>query len=370
MDFEPFEMERYQSIWENIVEYNLSESGVHPLKIHEFVTKEQLDEILQTSLGYNQTNGTEQLRALIAGIYPGAKIENVLVTTGSAEANFLTTLRLINPADQIAIMLPNYMQIPGIARSLGANVKFFHLIPKNSRWEIEWDEFEKAISPKTKLIAVCTPNNPTGAQLQEEDMKKICQAAERSGAWVLSDEVYRGAERVGDISPTFWGTYDRVIVTGGISKAYGLPGLRIGWILAPPKLVNELWSYHDYTTICANPISDRLAQIALQPDNRRKIINRSRKIIRSNFGILQNWMERHPGAFTCIPPVAGAITLLEHHLNISSNQLTLKLRDEKSVLIVPGEQFLMDKYLRIGFGCHAEKLTEALNRFSQLIEKI
>jgi len=370
MHVQPFEMERYQSLWEHIVEYNLSESGVHPLKLNELVSAEQLNEIVQTSLGYNQTNGSEELRSLIAQLYSGANIKNILVTNGSSEANFISTWRLIEPGDEVAIMLPNYMQIWGIAQAFGAEVKPFHLIPKNNRWQINWDEFENAVSLRTKLIAVCNPNNPTGAQLNSGEINRICETAAKAGAWILSDEVYRGAERVGETTPTFWGNYDRVIVTCGLSKAYGLPGLRIGWLVAPPELVSELWGYHDYTTICPNPLSDKLACIALQHPQREKIIKRTRNIVKINFEIVLEWLKYHNEMFNCIPPVAGAITLIEHNLNIRSKDFIIRLRDEKSVLVVSGEQFLMENFLRIGFGSPPEYLKAALNRVSELIAEI
>lgn len=363
----PFEMERYQSLWENNVEYNLSESGVHPLKFEEFVSAERMPEILASPLGYNQTNGTEELRSLIADMYPSAESKNVLVTTGSSEANFLATLKLLEIGDEIAFLMPNYMQIWGIANSLGAIVKPFHLQPINNRWQIDWNEFECAVSSKTKLIAICHPNNPTGAQLRDDEIGKICRTAEKHDAWILSDEVYRGAEHIGATSQTFWGKYEKVIVSCGLSKAYGLPGLRIGWLLGPEKMVEELWSYKDYTTICPSPISDKLARIALQPAIREKIIHRTRTLIRTNFTVLKNWMESHDNIFENIPPTAGAITILKHHFPFSSEEFVVKLRDKKSVLIVPGEQFQMNNCLRIGFGSPQDYLQSALDRVSEFI---
>ncbi|MDW7682005.1 MAG: aminotransferase class I/II-fold pyridoxal phosphate-dependent enzyme, partial [bacterium] len=194
MRFLPFEMERYQSLWENIVDYNLSESGIHPLQLNELISNDSLTKIMETPLGYNQTNGSHELRELIAATFVNASAENILVTTGSSEANFLVTLRLLEPGDEIAIMLPNYMQVWGMAQSIGARVVPFHLKATENRWQIDWSEFDSAITPKTKLIAICHPNNPTGAQLAEEEIEKICIAAKKINAWILSDEVYRGAE--------------------------------------------------------------------------------------------------------------------------------------------------------------------------------
>lgn len=369
MQFIPFEMERYQSLWENVVDYNLSESGVHPMQLTELADQDQLDQLVRLNLGYNQTNGTAELRDTIAGLYPGASQENILVTTGSSEANFLSTLLLLQPEDELAFMLPNYMQIWGIASSLGAVVKTFPLVPEQGRWHIDWRTFENALSPKTKMIAICNPNNPTGAQLNHNEIELICHAAAKVNAWILSDEVYRGAEQSGELTPTFWGRYDKVIITCGLSKAYGLPGLRIGWAVAPPDLIEQLWSQHDYTTICPNPMSDLLAQIALTSPKREQILARSRTIIQTNYAMLETWLKSHEGIFEWIPPVAGAIAFVNYHLINKSLDLVTQLRDKKSVLIVPGSQFLMENYLRIGFGSPPEYLQKALDRVGEFLDE-
>jgi len=370
MNIEPFAMERFQSLWENVVDYNLSESGVHPLKLEELIEGGDFADLLKIPIGYNQTNGTEQLRSAIANLYPGAAIENVLVTNGSAEANFLTTWFLMEPGFELALMLPNYMQIWGLGNAFGADVKPFHLIPKQGRWQIDWNELEKSVTKDTKLIAVCNPNNPTGAQLNHEEVQQICDVARNVNAWILSDEVYQGAERAGELTPTFWGQYDKVIITNGLSKAYGLPGLRIGWAVAPPDLIEKLWSYHDYTTICPNPISDYLARIALNPSMRAKILERARTIIRNNFEILNGWMKRHGDIVEFVHPAAGAIAMIKYNLKIKSIDLVTRLREEKSVLVVPGEHFFMENYLRIGFGCQSGNLKNALGRMSELISEL
>lgn len=370
MRLETFAMERYQSTWENIVDYNLSESGVHPFTLSEFLTAEQLTELSQIRLGYNQTNGSEALREAIASLYPGATSRNVLVTAGSAEANFLAIWRLLDSGDEIALMLPNYMQIWGAAQAFGALVRPFHLIPAGKSWQLDGQELQQAVTTKTRLVAVCHPNNPTGAQLSAAEMDMICQAAARSRAWILSDEVYRGAERSGELTPTFWGQAEQVIITGGLSKAYGLAGLRIGWLVAPAELIDQLWAYHDYTTICANPLSDFLAQLALNATTRAKIWQRTRQIVRSNYQILQNWLQRFPGLFEWIPPAAGAIALVRYQANLKSLDLVTRLREQQSVLIVPGVHFLMENYLRFGFGSPADYLTSALERCAKFFDGI
>lgn len=367
MKLEQFQMERMQSTWENIVRYNLSESGVHPAAISDLIPDgKEREELLNIELGYSQSNGTPELRTAIAAMYPGATEQNVIATLGTAEANFLVAWMLIEPGDEVVMMLPNYMQLWGLVRAFGAEIKPLPLI-EELEWAPDLDALERAVTPRTKLIAVCNPNNPTGAILTDQEMERIVSAAGRVGAWLLADEVYRGAELQRDVTPSFWGKYEKVIVTSGLSKAYGLPGLRIGWIASTPELVADAWSYHDYTTIGPGPASDLLARVALAPENRAKLLARTKNILNSNYPILHEWAQANELLF--VPPQAGAIVYLRYHLDISSIDFVERLRQEKNVLIVPGEHFLMGKYLRIGFGSNPEHLRAGLELISSFIEE-
>ncbi len=369
MNIEQFRMERLQSTWENVVEYNLSESGVHPLALRELLGGRDPREIMELGLGYSQTNGTPGLRAEIAGLYPGAWADQVLATAGSSEANFLLMWSLIEPGDEVVFMMPNYMQMWGLARGFGASVKPLWL-RRSLGWAFDPDELDRLVTSGTKLIIVTNPNNPTGAVMSREAMEKIVACADRSGAWIIADEVYRGAELADGTTPSFWGMTDRVVVVNGLSKAYGLPGLRIGWILGPEEFVQKTWPYHDYTTISPSILSDRLAQIALAPGNREKILDRTRGIIRANFPVLKEWLERQDGFFDFLPPAAGAIAFAEYGHDVNSTGLVNRLIREKSVLIVPGDQFEMDRHLRFGFGSEAGYLRSGLARVEELIREI
>ncbi|MFO7768770.1 MAG: aminotransferase class I/II-fold pyridoxal phosphate-dependent enzyme, partial [bacterium] len=297
MRIEPFVMERWQSTWEHRVSYNLSESGVHPLTIRELLGMEggeaslDPDRLMDTRLGYAQGNGREDLRERIAANYDGAGADDVLVTHGGAEANFLTTLRLIEPGDEVVMMLPNYMQTHGLVRGWGAAVRPWHLRP-DADWDPDMEELEAAVNEKTRLIILTNPNNPTGRVFTGEVLDRVAEIADRVGAWVLSDEIYRGAELDGEETPSMWGRTGRLIVTSGLSKAYGLPGLRIGWAASPDTgLVAELWSYHDYSTICPSPATEALAAFALEPQRRENILGRTRGILRENLPLLLEWVE-------------------------------------------------------------------------------
>ncbi len=369
MKIEPFLMERMQSTWENVVRYNLSESGVHPVPLGELVNQEQVKTMLATGLGYSQSNGTEELRSIIAAGYPGATVENILVTTGCSEANFVVTWAMLEPGDELILMLPNYMQIWGLARSHGATVRPLRL-REETGWRLDLDELRALISPRTKLIALCNPNNPTGAILDEATMQTICNLASKAGCWILADEVYQGAELDGRTTPSFWGRYERVIITNGLSKAYGLPGIRTGWVVAPADWIARLWAYHDYLTIGPSTLNDFLARIALHPDRRPRILERTRRILQKNFPVLKAWIEAHGEMFSCISPRAGAIAFMKYNLPINSTELVEKILHEKSVLIVPGDHFGMDRYLRIGYGPEPDYLRAGLDLIHEVLLEV
>lgn len=369
MKLQPFEMERWQSTWENQVEYNLSESGVHPLKLMELLDGDTPD-MLKQPLGYSQTNGTEELRRTIAATYSKASADDLLVTNGSSEAIFVTLWSFLKRGAEVVVMLPNYMQVWGLAKMMQAKVKPFWLREEAGQWAVNLRALRKIVRKRTKLIAICNPNNPTGAVLDEEAVEGICEVAKQAGAWVLSDEVYHGAELSGLETPTFWGKYDKVIVTNGLSKAYGLPGLRVGWALTSKELATKLWSYHDYTTIGPSALSDYIARKALQPEMRAKILGRTREILRSNLPLLTSWVDKQHDYLSFIPPKAGAIAYMKYFLKINSTRLAERLLREKSTLIVPGDQFGMDHYLRIGYGCERERLLSGLGRVADLLSTL
>lgn len=369
MKIEHFKMERMQSIWEFVVDYNLSESGVHPIPLHELIQKDELEELLNLELGYIQTKGTTELRERISDLYPGSTPDQILVTTGSAEANFLSIWSTVEPGDEVIFMLPNYMQIWGLLRGFGAIVKPLFL-RESLNWAPDLEELRKLITRKTKMIIVTNPNNPTGAILNEEAMKTIIEVASKAGAWIVADEVYQGAELSGITTHSFYGRYEKTVVTNGLSKAYGLPGLRMGWMIAPEIFILKTWPYHDYTTICLSSLSDRLARIVLSSENREKILKRTRRILNTNFPLLKKWFHRHRDIISFIPPQAGAITFFRYNLKINSTALVDKLIHEKSVLVVPGDHFKTDQYIRIGYGSEEKHLLRGLDLIGEALLEV
>jgi aspartate/methionine/tyrosine aminotransferase len=372
MRIETFRMERMQSRYGNEVEYNLSESGVEPMTLQEVLAlTPDPDRILTQPLGYPQANGTETLRERIATFYPSATAENVTVVNGGGEANFITLWTLLDTKGRLAFMLPNYMQGWGLGRHFSAGTDAFRLKldRKRNRWALDTDELDRAVTKDTTVILVTNPNNPTGAVLSGEEMDAIVTAAKKSKAWLVVDEIYRGAELDGHTTQTFWGRYDKTVITSGLSKAFGLPGLRIGWMVAPPKLIEQLWIHHDYTTLTPGMLSERLATIATEPANREKILQRTRELLNRNLPILEDWIEEQGDLLKdYVRPQAGAIAYFGYRAPIRSSALVDRLRTDHSVLLVPGEHFGMGRYLRVGYGSDPDYTLKGLARLQELLK--
>ena len=370
MPFIPFDLEYTQSIWEQKVDINLTESGVHPIRLDELLgdDKEKFDTLLSTEINYPHVNGNPELRERIAALYDGARTENVIVTVGAAEANNVVIQTLLEPGDALATQAPTYKQVWGLAQNKGCEVRPFHLLADEG-WRLDVDDLNAQVTDKTRMVAICNPNNPTGYIMTSDEMDAVVAAADKVGAWILADEVYRGAERVQEEeTPSFFGRYDKVLAIGSMSKAYGLPGLRIGWVVGPQTIVDDIWRRHEYTTITATMLSNILAAYALSPEVRPRLIKRTRDYIRKGFPVLEEWMAQQNGLFSCTPPQASAVSFVRYHLDMNSTELMEKLCREASVFVGAGDSFGMDHHLRIAFGQDRAVLEDAFARMEKTLQ--
>ncbi len=366
--FEPFALERWQSTYENTVDYNLSESGVHPLTIGELRALAGHVDIDDVLLGYGHTNGTEALRTRIASLYPGATAADVAIANGSAEANFAATWLFAEPGASIAVVVPTYLQTTGVARAFGADVVRIPLRPELG-WQPDPDEVRRLTRHGIRAIVITNPCNPTGSVLSDESRRVLVETAAASDAWIIADEVYTGAELDGHRTPSFYGSYPRTIATGSLSKAYGLPGLRIGWAVSDPAMTEQLHARRDYTTIAPATPSDRLATLALEPTLRARLLERTRRHVRDGITVLEPWLEAQQ-CFDWQRPAAGAICLARFRAPVDSAALAERLRVEQSVLVVPGEQFGVPHAIRFGFGAPAAELRTALGRVAVSLQEL
>lgn len=372
MSFETFLLERNQSLYENDVEINLTESGVEPLTLAELLTPDQVAELMSIRLGYNYTEGTPDLRAAIAGWYDGATADNVLVTTGTAEANFVTFWTLMQPGDAIAMMLPNFMQLEGLAKAFGHEVRPFAYVQTEDGWALDFDALERALADgKVRIVALVNPNNPTGRVLTGEEMRRIVDMAQAAGAWILSDEIYRGSELDGrPETPSFYGMSDRIICTASTSKSFAHAGLRLGWTVAPEALIAQIMERQDYTTIGTGPLNQYVAARLLEPAGRERILARTRSVIAANFDVIDRWVGKWNRRLSYRRPHAGGMVFIRYDWPIGSAELSRRLREEEGVFVVAGEWFGMDGYIRIGAGCEVETLEEGLARVDRFLSQL
>jgi len=371
MPFVPFELEAWQSAYEQDVEFNLADSGVQPVRVGELVVEPAaVRDLLDTALHYPHVNGTPLLRSLIAGLYERAHLGNVLVTVGASEATAVTMQTLLSPGDRVVVLEPGYRQAWGMAQNLGCEVRSFGL-RRERGWRPDLEALDAALSHGARLVALTNPNNPTGAILTEGEMELIVAAAAKAGAWLLADEVYRGTERLADAeTPSFWGRYERTIVVGSLSKAYGLPGLRTGWLLGPAPMVERIWRRHEYATISTGILSNTLAEIALAEPVRGRLIDRTRLYIRAGYELIERWVAANPDLVSIIPPQATALAFVRYTIDLPSVDVADVIRTRVSVLVAPGSCFGVEGHLRIALGLEPAFVNEALGRIARVLREL
>lgn len=363
MEFVEFSLERIQSLYENLVDHNLSDSGVHPYNLRELLTADQLEQLLDVELGYGWTNGSPELRTSIANLYKDRSADNIIVTNGSAEANILMVMAMLNPGDELIVVVPNYLQIWGFAKAIGVVVKELPL-REDLGWLPDLGDLEALVSPRTKMITICHPNNPTGSILPKEAMSQLVDFARKHDLWLHADEVYKGSELNGIESPSFGDMYEKSMVTSGLSKALALPGLRIGWLVGPEKEIYRAWQGKDYTSITASAVSEYVANIVVQPNKREDILARSRSILNENVGLLSDWLGTNNNLFSCILPKAGGMAFVRYQMDINSSELVHRLREERSIMLLPGDVYGMDGFIRLGVGAPKSHIESGLHHLA------
>jgi aspartate/methionine/tyrosine aminotransferase len=353
-----FILERSQTLYENSVRINLTESGVHAATIEDILEPQKIADLVKLPLGYGYTDGRPALREAIAAWHPGASAANVLVANGSSEANLLALTSLAHPGDHVVVIVPNFMQIDGLARGLGIAVTQVALDPARN-WQPDIASIEAAIGPTTKLITLCDPNNPTGVTLTPQSRRALADLSSRHGVWLLVDEIYRGSEIDGGDAPTIYGLGERVIVTGGLAKSFGCPGLRMGWLVAPVEIVAEGHKRQDYTTIGTGPLAQVLAEKALVDPVRGRLLSRGRAILSAGRSRVADWLRTHNG-WNWVEPQASGMAFIRYDLDIPSETFVEELRRREGVFVCAGSWFGLEGHIRLGFGVDPHHLDEGL----------
>jgi aspartate/methionine/tyrosine aminotransferase len=371
MKIRNFGVEIWMNKYETRCELNLAETCVESLTVAELLdmsgVKDIAKQILPLKLTYGEIEGSIRLRTLIAGLYENQKIENVVTTHGAIGANALVHQTLIEPGDRVISVLPTYQQHYSIPESIGADTQILKLTEQTG-FLPDLGEMKRLAIPGTKLIVINNPNNPTGSLMDRAYLEKIVEIARACGAWVLCDEVYRGTDQEGDsgMTASIADLYEKGISTGSMSKTFSLAGLRLGWIVAPTKLIHAVSVHRDYNTISVGMLDDYFAAIALE--SKDKILERSRKITRTNLAIVSRWVDGEP-LISWIRPKSGTTALLKYDVPIASEEFCLRLLDRTGVMLTPGSALDMEGYLRIGYTNGEDVLRKGLERISQFLKE-
>ncbi len=303
---------------------------------------------------------------MVSGRFSGRQ---VLATAGAAEANFIAYWTLMRPGDAIALML-NWRSCTGWPPP-SANKRPFSLVQTADGWKLDTASLAAATRGGARLIAVCNPNNPTGAILDEGEMTAIVEAARACDAWILSDEIYRGSELDGrPETPSFHGLYNKVIVTSSTSKSLAHAGLRPGWVVALEAMISELVERQDYTTIGTGLLNQFLAAPVSSRPVARRSCSGSRTIIAANLEIIAAWIEAWNGGVSWRRPQAGGMAFVAYDFNIGSTEPSRVCARSRACSRVAGDWFGMDRHLRLGAGGEAETLKEGLRRIDQVFGEL
>jgi len=338
-------------------EIDLGGGGVSKLALGDLVAGLDLNQRMK----YGRTDGSEWLRGLVAEWY-GVEPGQVLITSGTSEANLLVNLSLLEPGDGYVTEVPMYEQTVGLARSLGCKIREFHLIEENE-WRPDLEGLKEAVSEGTRIVFLDNPNNPTGALLEPAEMRAICEIAGDAGAWVHCDNALRGSELDGVPGLVPFPEWEGTVVTGSVSKL-GATSPRIGWVVGPEELVGRCWVMKDYTTLGHSAIGERLAGRIL--GMRGELVERNLGFSRRNIEILGKWVDVNPH-FSWVKPKAGFTGFPAYDLGVPSEEFCEGFLRDEGVLLSPGSFFGEEGHMRICTGVPAGVLGEGLERLGRFV---
>jgi aspartate/methionine/tyrosine aminotransferase len=369
MYIEPFKVEMWMNEWETRCTYNLAETCVASITIEELLAlsgggADDLSSLLSMKLTYGDIEGSPRLRTAIANLYTNQCAENITVTHGTIAANMLVHKAIVEPDDHVLSIVPTYQQHYSIPKSIQADVTTLALREEDG-FLPNLKALKASVKPNTKLIAFTNPNNPTGALIERPMLEDMVDIADSVGAYLLCDEVYRGTAQVGDgMSPSIVDLYSKGISTAGMSKVFSLAGLRVGWVIAPQEVREQVLIHRDYDTISVGMINDHFAAIALEHAD--KVLARSHEITRGNLALLEAWIAKEPKV-SWVKPRAGTTAMLKFNIPVTAREFCIDLVTKTGVMLTPGDAFDMEGYARIGFANNEQTLTEGLAALSEYL---
>ena len=370
MKIKPFAVEEWMNAWEVGAKYNIAETCVDSISMNELfeLTGEDKTEFLNRlcarRLSYGDIEGLPEFRKGVCGLYKTLHIENIVPTHGASGANHHVFYSLISPGDRVVSIMPTYQQLYSIPESYGADVQILHLSKENN-YLPDLEKLRRLVTPKTKMICINNPNNPTGALMSEKMLREIVEIARSADAWILCDEVYRHLSQEDGWCPSIVDLYEKGISVSSMSKVFSLAGLRLGWIATHDmSVVKSCLSHRDYNLVSCGVCDEMLAAAALK--HRDKLLERSRKIVRENLQILDDWVGSEPHV-SYVKPKAGTTALVYYDLDISSYEFCEEMYKKTGAFVTPGDCFEVPHSMRIGYAYGKQDLIDGLKAISEYI---
>ena len=360
-------LERWMRQYYFNTEIDIGSSGVQSFSLAELrellgLTEEETDSIVFDD---SKTLGGEGLRTALARRYGNGDPETVIATHGSSEAIFLIMNALVRPGDEVVILEPIYQQFYSIGESLGANYKHWPL-RFEQRFVPDVGEVKGLISSRTRAVVVNFPHNPTGASLSIAEQKELIDAVAGVRAYLVWDGAFAEMSYDTEPLPDPFNLYERAISMGTLSKAFGLPGLRVGWCLAPPEVLASCVHLRDYLTLHLSPLVELIAQRAIEKADVLLSVRRTQ--IKRNLAIVTQWVEENSESVEWVPPRGGVCTFLRLRHIDNVEAFCHRLVREHKVLLVPGNCFNRPQHVRLGFGSATAELREGLSRLSEALQ--
>lgn len=363
-----FGVEEWLNVHEREAKYDIAGVSIEALTLQELFdltgeSKEKFyQELLSKKLNYGWIEGSPEFKKAVSGLYDNVTEDQILQTNGATGANMLVLYGLIEPGDHVISIYPTYQQLYDIPKSLGAEVDLWQVKEENG-WLPDLFELRQMIRPNTKMICINNANNPTGAVMDDNYLRELVEIAKSCDAYILSDEVYRPFtnQKVSSIIDL----YDRGISVNSLSKTFSLPGIRVGWVAACDEVADILRDYRDYTMICAGVFDDMVASLALK--HKHVILERNRQIIRENLAILDQWISKEEKA-SYIKPAEVPTSFVKLNVGIPIEDFCLTLLKEYGVLLVPGNRFDKEGFVRLGYSCKQETLKKGLSLLSSCLK--
>lgn len=354
MKIQEFQSEKWMTDYERKAIYNLTDTSADSLTFEELIAFDPVA-LQNLPLDYGWITGDPVLRKEIFSLYQDQREETLTLCCGASQGNELVMSFLLKPGDHVISFSPGYQQFSTFPQWLQASSTVLPL--RQEDWLIDLEAFKKAITPKTKLVLLSNPHNPTGTWLNQKHLEELIAICREKDIWILCDEVYR--DPLGK-DPSLSDLYEKGISTGSLSKQYGLAGLRTGWIKGNKEVIEGINTFRDYTMISTGPLTERLASIALK--NRKSLAQHSNEVIAQNKEIISKWLEKS-AYFSCKVPLKGPVGFLKLPQGISSVDFSLALLEETGIFFVPGSCFGLDGYLRLSF-------SKSHNNLEQILKKL